>query len=58
MPGDLLLTGSPPGNGAVHGQFLKPGDVIDSEITFLGRQRNSVVAEETGGRKPHFGPFV
>ena len=59
LPGDLLMTGSPPGNGGVHGQFLKPGDVIDIEITGLGRQRNKVVAEEAGDRKPYYGlpPF-
>jgi 2,4-diketo-3-deoxy-L-fuconate hydrolase len=56
-PGDLLLMGSPPGNGALHGRFLRPGDVIDSEITGLGRQRNRVVAEDTGGRTPTYGPF-
>lgn len=41
-PGDLLLTGSPAGNGAHWGVFLKPGDVVDSEITGLGHQRNTV----------------
>jgi 2-keto-4-pentenoate hydratase/2-oxohepta-3-ene-1,7-dioic acid hydratase in catechol pathway len=59
LAGDLLMTGSPPGNGGVHGQFLKPGDVMEIEITGLGRQRNALVAEEAGGRKPFFGlpPF-
>lgn len=58
VPGDLLSTGSPPGNGAFHGnRWLRPGDVIESEITFLGRQRNLVVAEETGGRSWTWGPF-
>lgn len=41
-PGDLLLTGSPAGNGAHWGVFLKPGDVVEAEITGLGRQRNTV----------------
>ncbi|MEU2424314.1 fumarylacetoacetate hydrolase family protein [Streptomyces sp. NPDC007851] len=41
-PGDLLLTGSPAGNGAHWGVFLRPGDVIDAEITGLGHQRNTV----------------
>jgi 2-keto-4-pentenoate hydratase/2-oxohepta-3-ene-1,7-dioic acid hydratase in catechol pathway len=41
-PGDLLLTGSPAGNGAHWGVFLKPGDVVESEITGLGHQRNTV----------------
>ncbi|WDF71411.1 fumarylacetoacetate hydrolase family protein [Novosphingobium sp. KACC 22771] len=58
MPGDLLITGSPPGNGAMHGgRWLRPGDVIDSSITFLGRQRNDVVAEDAQGRVPKWGPF-
>lgn len=58
-PGDLLITGSPPGNAALHGnRWMRPGDVIESEITYLGRQRNDVVAEETGGRTPNFGPFI
>lgn len=55
LPGDLLMTGSPPGNGAVHGQFLQPGDTVEIQLTGLGRQRNRVVAEDTHGRKPHFG---
>jgi 2-keto-4-pentenoate hydratase/2-oxohepta-3-ene-1,7-dioic acid hydratase in catechol pathway len=44
-PGDVLLTGSPAGNGVHHGRFLRPGDLIESEITGLGRQRNRCVAE-------------
>jgi len=46
LPGDLLLTGSPAGNGAQWGRFLVPGDVIDGEITGLGSQRNRCVAED------------
>lgn len=44
-PGDLLLTGSPAGNGVHHGRFLQPGDVIESEITGLGAQRNTCISE-------------
>jgi 2-keto-4-pentenoate hydratase/2-oxohepta-3-ene-1,7-dioic acid hydratase in catechol pathway len=44
-PGDLLLTGSPAGNGAHWGVFLAPGDVMDAEITGLGSQRNTCVFE-------------
>ncbi|WP_172343258.1 fumarylacetoacetate hydrolase family protein [Novosphingobium sp. SG751A] len=59
VPGDLLITGSPPGNGAMWGNaWLKPGDVMESEITYLGRQTNRIVAEETGGRTPTYGPFI
>jgi 2-keto-4-pentenoate hydratase/2-oxohepta-3-ene-1,7-dioic acid hydratase in catechol pathway len=44
-PGDFVLTGSPAGNGASHGVFLRPGDVIEASITGLGAQRNRCVAE-------------
>lgn len=58
QPGDYLLMGSPPGNGAMHGnRWMRPGDVLESEITFLGRQRNPVIAEETNG-KLSYGPFI
>lgn len=58
-PGDLLITGSPPGNAAMHGnRWLRPGDIMESSITYLGRQRNLVVAEEVGERRPTYGPFL
>lgn len=44
FPGDLLLTGSPAGNGMRWNRFLRDGDVIDAEITGLGRQRNRCVS--------------
>ena len=45
LPGDLLLTGSPAGNAAHHGnRWLRPGDVMEGEITGLGVQRNRCVA--------------
>ena len=44
-PGDLLLTGSPAGNGARWGVFLAPGDVLEAEVTGLGCQRNTCVPE-------------
>jgi 2-keto-4-pentenoate hydratase/2-oxohepta-3-ene-1,7-dioic acid hydratase in catechol pathway len=43
LPGDLLLTGSPAGNGASRGRLLRPGDVMEGTITGLGRQRNRCV---------------
>jgi 2-keto-4-pentenoate hydratase/2-oxohepta-3-ene-1,7-dioic acid hydratase in catechol pathway len=43
LPGDLLLTGSPAGNGSHYGRFLQEGDVIEGSITGLGVQRNRVV---------------
>jgi len=44
-PGDLVLTGSPAGNGAHWGVFLADGDLVEGEITGLGRQRNHVVGK-------------
>ena len=45
-PGDLILTGSPAGNAAHHGnRWLRPGDVMQGEITGLGVQRNVCVDE-------------
>lgn len=48
-PGDLVLTGSPAGNGAHWGVFLAAGDVLEGEITGLGRQRNHVTASTSTG---------
>jgi 2-keto-4-pentenoate hydratase/2-oxohepta-3-ene-1,7-dioic acid hydratase in catechol pathway len=45
LPGDLVLTGSPAGNGIHWGRLLQPGDVMESEITGLGGQYNTCVAE-------------
>jgi 2,4-didehydro-3-deoxy-L-rhamnonate hydrolase len=45
-PGDIVLTGSPAGNGASHGIFLQPGDLMEGTVTGLGAQRNRCVAEE------------
>ncbi len=44
-PGDIVLTGSPAGNGASHGIFLAPGDLMEGSVTGLGTQRNRCVAE-------------
>jgi 2,4-didehydro-3-deoxy-L-rhamnonate hydrolase len=45
-PGDLVLTGSPAGNAGHHGnRWLRPGDVIDSEITGLGVHHNRCVPD-------------
>ncbi len=47
-PGDLVLTGSPAGNGTHYNRFLRPGDVVESSITGLGLQRNPCIAEAVG----------
>jgi 2,4-diketo-3-deoxy-L-fuconate hydrolase len=39
LPGDVICTGSPAGNGSHHGVFLKPGDEMIAKITGLGEQR-------------------
>ncbi|SHM23074.1 fumarylacetoacetate hydrolase family protein [Cryptosporangium aurantiacum] len=43
-PGDLVLTGSPAGNGAHWGRLLRAGDVMDGTITGLGAQRTRCVS--------------
>ncbi|XP_075592733.1 oxaloacetate tautomerase fahd2, mitochondrial-like [Balearica regulorum gibbericeps] len=45
VPGDVLLTGTPPGVGAFQKPpvFLKRGDVVQCEIQELGTIRNKVV---------------
>jgi len=43
-PGDLLLTGSPSGNGSHTNRFLRVGDVLEGSIAGLGTQRNLCVA--------------
>ena len=42
QPGDLLITGSPAGNGSHWNRFLQDGDVMECEITGLGVQRTEV----------------
>ena len=45
-PGDLILTGTPPGVGVgqMPQKFLKAGDVVTAEIEGLGQMRHEVVA--------------
>lgn len=44
-PGDLIITGTPPGVGMGFKppQYLKPGDVVELGISRLGQQRHLVV---------------
>jgi 2-keto-4-pentenoate hydratase/2-oxohepta-3-ene-1,7-dioic acid hydratase in catechol pathway len=46
LPGDLLLTGSPAGNGAHWGRLLRDGDVMTGSIQGLGTQVVRCVAEK------------
>ncbi len=45
LPGDLVLTGSPAGNGMHWGRLLRDGDVMEGSVTGLGTQRTRCVAE-------------
>ncbi|WP_394551985.1 fumarylacetoacetate hydrolase family protein [Agromyces sp. MMS24-JH15] len=45
LPGDLLLTGSPAGNGQHWKRFLRDGDVMTGSITGLGTQVVRCLAE-------------
>lgn len=47
-PGDILLTGTPAGAGVYcnPSHFLQPGDVVETEIQYLGKMFNKVVAYE------------
>jgi len=46
-PGDIIATGTPPGVGFSRKppEFLRPGDVVESEIVGVGIIRNPVVTE-------------
>ena len=47
QPGDIIVTGTPTGSGARLDppQFLKPGDVVEVEVTTIGTLRNTVADE-------------
>jgi 2-keto-4-pentenoate hydratase/2-oxohepta-3-ene-1,7-dioic acid hydratase in catechol pathway len=52
-PGDVLITGSPAGNGSHWGRFLRAGDVMEATIRGCGTQRTRVVAA-TGQLPPWY----
>jgi len=58
LPGDVISTGSPAGNGTHHGRFLQPGDLVEGRIEGLGSQRFSCVAEQLGAGAMTHRPFV
>jgi 2,4-didehydro-3-deoxy-L-rhamnonate hydrolase len=41
-PGDLILTGTPAGVGVSRGEFLSPGDIVEVEISGIGRLINRI----------------
>ena len=46
-PGDLILTGTPPGVGGGQNppRFLKAGDIVTAQIAGLGEMRHSVAGD-------------
>jgi 2-keto-4-pentenoate hydratase/2-oxohepta-3-ene-1,7-dioic acid hydratase in catechol pathway len=48
LPGDVIATGTP--EGVAHARkpppWLKPGDVVEVEISGIGILRNPIVAED------------
>ena len=47
-PGDVILTGTPAGVGASSGTFLHPGDLVEVEITGVGRISNRIQQRQEG----------
>ncbi|MEU3619125.1 fumarylacetoacetate hydrolase family protein [Streptomyces sp. NPDC006872] len=45
LPGDVVLTGSPAGNGMHWGRLLRDGDIMDGSVTGLGAQRTRCLGE-------------
>lgn len=43
QPGDVMITGTPPGVGMLMGRYLKPGDEVRLGASGLGEQRQRVV---------------
>jgi 2-keto-4-pentenoate hydratase/2-oxohepta-3-ene-1,7-dioic acid hydratase in catechol pathway len=43
-PGDVIATGTPPGVGHARTppEFMKPGDVLETEIDGIGSMRNPI----------------
>jgi 2-keto-4-pentenoate hydratase/2-oxohepta-3-ene-1,7-dioic acid hydratase in catechol pathway len=54
LPGDLLLTGSPPGNGQHWKRFLRDGDVMTGSISGLGAQTVRCVAASSEASEEAF----
>jgi 2-keto-4-pentenoate hydratase/2-oxohepta-3-ene-1,7-dioic acid hydratase in catechol pathway len=46
VPGDIIATGTPPGVGNARKlpEYLKPGDVMETEVVGLGTLRNLIQA--------------
>jgi 2,4-didehydro-3-deoxy-L-rhamnonate hydrolase len=46
-PGDILITGSPSGNGSHYNRFLQDGDILEGSIEGLGTQVTRCVAADS-----------
>ena len=49
LPGDIILTGTPPGVGAFQKpspQFLKVGDVVECQVEKIGKVVNKIVEDQ------------
>jgi 2-keto-4-pentenoate hydratase/2-oxohepta-3-ene-1,7-dioic acid hydratase in catechol pathway len=44
LPGDVICTGSPAGNGTHYNRFLRDGDIMVGTIVGLGEQRQKCVS--------------
>ncbi|XP_014260144.1 fumarylacetoacetate hydrolase domain-containing protein 2 [Cimex lectularius] len=46
LPGDVILTGTPSGVGVFQNprMFLKPGDIVESEISGIGKMCNKIIS--------------
>lgn len=44
FPGDILITGSPAGNGSHYDRYLRAGDVMEGAIAGIGVQRIPCIA--------------
>ncbi|WP_176586696.1 fumarylacetoacetate hydrolase family protein [Sulfolobus acidocaldarius] len=45
-PGDVISTGTPSGVALATGKYLKPGDVMEAEISKIGVLRNNLIEEK------------
>jgi 2-keto-4-pentenoate hydratase/2-oxohepta-3-ene-1,7-dioic acid hydratase in catechol pathway len=44
LPGDVICTGSPAGNGTHYNRFLLDGDIMVGTIAGLGEQRQKCIS--------------
>jgi len=57
LPGDIVCTGSPSGNGTHYGRYLRDGDMLEGQIDGLGVQCVTCVGEQVEPGAPTHQPF-